>query len=39
MLGVPALESQFTQLVDGSPAGPDAHAAFQRSAAALVLSL
>jgi hypothetical protein len=39
MLGVAAFEFQFTQLIGGSAARPYAHAAFQRSAAALVLSL
>src|ERR1700722_19136018 len=39
VLGKAALEFQFAQFVGGAPAGAKAHAAFQRNAAALVLSL
>ena len=36
---IAALESHGAQLIGGAAARPDAHAALQRSAAALVLSL
>ena len=39
MLGIAALEAQLAQFVGRPAARPDAHAARQRSAAALVLSL
>ena len=39
MRGIAAHELQLAQLIGRAPARPDAHAARQRSAAALVLSL